>query len=221
MSEDRDKKFSEDVERARRLQSDRLFQLKCQYGDILGQKLFEHEQTKVRVEESLQKLNPKVEVSFTELENVRKKVQNAEANIKKFFDEANAIVEEELASCNKELAVEKAKKLAEIKRLENNANKEIEEAKAKAQKEIDLAKEKLQNKITLIESQLNAFSSEARKLLAEITEGIAFCEPNKLLFVFGKKLGSEWQFQFGKFEPEMPFSDFAKQLHELMSKRSD
>jgi len=35
--------FAEDVERARKLQSDRLFVLKSKYGDILGEKMYQRE----------------------------------------------------------------------------------------------------------------------------------------------------------------------------------
>lgn len=44
LSEDeRDKEFNEDVERAKKLQTDRLFILKCKYGPILGEAMYERE----------------------------------------------------------------------------------------------------------------------------------------------------------------------------------
>jgi len=211
-----DKEFNEDVERTKKLQSDRLFQLRAQFGEPLASQIFEREQKeKIAVEETKQK---KRIISF---ESVKARIDSFLSRAEKIYTDAIEDAKVSAEAIDEQLADIKAEKIEEFEREKAEAEKRLEAERLKLLGELkaksETALQQLRALTVISEAQINEFTIEAKRLLVDFHKVFTESPQNDIImFLCKRKNEGEVIIQSGSINEKADFEKVARILYDLL-----
>jgi hypothetical protein len=165
------KKAKSEEEFAKEKLNDRLFQLRCKYGDALGKYLFEKEQAEKKVEETIKK-NEKAKNLILQLQEKKRELHNLCVSLEKDIAEEFKDREEAENLLNEALRIKTQTEL-EAKQILKKVEREANEKANKMLDELFDGLKQLKVKIVAKENEVYAeFERLNDLLLAKIQEAV-------------------------------------------------